>query len=117
MSWQIKIIILAFLVVFGLLINYEEEIGSFLKIFPNVKNPSLTFIPLYKNQEGNFFEKENFWGWPFAYWRKGQFNFKSLISNLVFYLILWGIFIFIFWFIRGIKKLQEKKLKPPKFRF
>lgn len=117
MPLQIKIAILFFLIIFGLLLNYEEKNGSFLKIFPQVKNPSLAYISFSKNQKGNFFQTERIWGWPFAYWQKNQFNFKSLFFNLIFYLIVWLIFLFIFWLIKGIKKLQERRLKPPPIKF
>ncbi len=108
-----KIIVLIFIIFFGLLVNYEEETGSFLKIFPIVKNPSLAFISLYKNNNKNFFQKENFWGWPFPYWFKKEFNLKSLFFDLIFYLIIWLILIFFWWFISAFKRFHQKRKKPP----
>jgi len=117
MSWRIKLIILIFITLFGLLLNYEKERGSFLKFFPVIEKPSLAQISLYKNKEKNHFYEKNFWGWPFAYWEKGQFNLKFLIFNLVFYLAVWLIILFVIWFIAGIKRIKERRIKPPKLGF
>jgi len=115
MGLKFKIIILSIIIIFGLLLNYEE-VDSSEKIFSTLSNPSLSFISLYKN-EISLFEKEISWGYPFPYWSKNKFNLKFLVFNLIFYLILWGIICFILWFIKGVKRMQERRLKPPKFRF
>lgn len=116
MSFRIKIIILAGLVIGGLLVNYEKNDEAFL-FFPAAKNPQLGFIPLEKTPESSLFNQQKSWGWPFAYWEQGQFNFKTLIFDLIFYGAIWLLILFIIWFVGGIRRMQKRRLKPPKFDF
>lgn len=123
MQSRIKIGILIFLVFLGLLINYDKKDLTSNKLFPTIENPCFAFIPLYKkiasenNNQNPFFGQNNFWGWPFTYWQNNKLIFKSLVYDLIFYIAIWLIIISILWFIVGVKKLEEKRFKPPKFKF
>lgn len=111
-----KIVLLIIIAVFGLLLNYEKEESLNQSIFPTINNPQLAFIALYKNGQP-LFQQSNSWGYPFSYWSKNEFNLNFLIFDLFFYCLIWLIILFIFWFIGGVKRLQERRIKPPKFKF
>jgi len=113
LSW--KIIILIVLVLFSCLMNYKKISDGFLGIFPVSGKISVAFLSLSKNSEQNFFQSDKIWGWPFGYWENQQFDFKFLVFDLVFCIIVWLIIIFFIWFFVGMKKLKERRLKPPKF--
>jgi hypothetical protein len=100
----------------GLLVNYEK-IGEAFLFFPAMEKFNFAFIPLAEKTDGNFFAQNKSWGWPFAYWQEGKFEIKPLIFDLIFYIAVWLFVLFVIWFIGGIKRLQERRLKPPKFNF
>lgn len=121
MSLHWRILILIVIVVCGLLINYRQTDEDVL-IFPVMESPGLAFLSLTKEVVNNdnhqsLFGADKFWGWPFTYWHQGQFELKFLIFNFIFYIILWLLILSIIWFFIGIKKIRERKLKPPKFDF
>jgi hypothetical protein len=113
---KVKIIILFLLLLFGFLINYQEKNGYFLKIFPIVKNPSFAYFTFSKEiEKKDLFASENFWGWPFAYYEKKQFNLKAFFLNIIFYLLIWLFFLFVIWFIKGMRKIYQRRFRPPSY--
>ncbi|MCX7778659.1 MAG: hypothetical protein N2259_00175 [Patescibacteria group bacterium] len=110
-----KIILLTVITIFGLLLNYEEKIDSRQIIFPSVSNLRLAFIALDRNSQLLF--QSNSWGYPFPYWSKNEFNLKFLFFDLIFYFSIWLIILFVIWLIGAFRRLQERRIKPPKFKF
>lgn len=115
MSLHWKILILIILVILSLLANYQKISEGFLGIFPKTESMGIAFLSLDKNSEQKFFQSDKNWGWPLAYWENQQFNLKFLVFDLVFCVIIWLIIIFFLWFFVGMKKLKDRRLKPPKF--
>ena len=115
MSLNWKIVILVILSIVGLLINYEKISDGLFGIFPKTENLGVAFISFSQNHQAKIFQGDKTWGWPFAYWENHQFNFKFIAFDLIFYIIVWLIIIFLIWFLVGIKKMKDRRLKPPKF--
>jgi len=110
-----KVVILIILAIIGLLINYQKISDGFLGIFPKTENVGIAFITFSQNHDTKLFQEDKIWGWPFAYWENYQFNLKFLVFDLIFYTIVWLFIIFFIWFLVGMKKLKDRRLKPPKF--
>ena len=113
LNW--KIVILVILAIVGLLINYEKISDGLFGIFPKTENAGIAFIIFSQNHDTKLFQGDKIWGWPFAYWENQQFNLKFLAFDLIFYIFIWLIIIFLIWFLAGMKKMKDRRLKPPKF--